>query len=62
MEQMKLIIVAIVVFATVITSGYLISRSVKDYEIIEPEKGVRCIVVSRMYNTSVDCWKTNASL
>ena len=35
----------------------LISKAVSDYNVIEPESGVKCVVVSRMFNTSVDCWK-----
>jgi len=30
--------------------------SVQDYEIIEPEKGVKCIVVSRMASVAVSCF------
>ena len=33
------------------------SDSVSDYEIIKPTDGIECVVVSRMFNTSVDCWK-----
>lgn len=36
----------------------VIADNVSDYEVVRPEVGVRCIVVSRMFNTSVDCWKT----
>ena len=32
---------------------------ISDYEVIEPEDGVQCIVVSRAFNTSVDCWVDN---
>lgn len=39
--------------------AYLFSSTIKDYEIIEPEDGVHCVVVSRMFNTSVDCYKLN---
>ena len=34
----------------------LFADEIKDYEVIEPEEGVRCVVVSRIMNTSVDCW------
>lgn len=36
---------------------YYLARIVSDYEVIEPEEGVRCVVVSRTMNTSVDCWQ-----
>lgn len=39
--------------------GNMAAKSVKDFEIIRPEQGVKCVVVSRMFNTSVDCWKIN---
>lgn len=31
--------------------------SISDYEVIQPEPGVKCVVVSRAFNTSVSCWK-----
>lgn len=39
--------------------GKLFSDSISDYEVINPKDGIDCIVVSRMFNTSVDCWKNN---
>jgi len=36
--------------------GKLVSDSLSDYKVISPEEGVNCVVVSRMFNTSVDCW------
>ena len=33
--------------------------TVADYEVVSPADGVECIVVSRMFNTSVDCWSTD---
>ena len=38
-------------------TGTWFSNKISDYEVIKPEKGVACVVVSRMFNTSVDCWK-----
>lgn len=38
---------------------YWLAVAVKDYEVIEPEEGVRCVVVSRMMMTSVSCWKVD---
>jgi len=50
------------VLVTVVTTilwvgGTFFAKSVKSYEVISPTKGVECIIVSRMFNTSVDCWK-----
>jgi hypothetical protein len=36
--------------------GTLFADSISDHEVISPEQGVKCVVVSRMFNTSVDCW------
>ena len=33
----------------------LFANATKDHEIIQPKQGVECVVVSRMFNTSVDC-------
>lgn len=43
-----ILIVMIVIF---------LPSSTKDHEVISPEEGISCVVVSRMFNTSVDCWK-----
>ena len=36
--------------------GVVFAKTVSDYEVINPKPGVECVVVSRMFNTSVDCW------
>jgi len=36
--------------------GKKFSDSISEYEVINPKPGVECIVVSRSFNTSVDCW------
>ena len=38
------------------TMGKLFADNISSYEVISPKPGVECIVVSRMFNTSVDCW------
>lgn len=38
-------------------AGAIFAVAISDHEIIEPEKGVHCIIVSRAFNTSVACWK-----
>ncbi len=37
--------------------GNFFAKTVSDHEIIRPSEGIKCVVVSRMFNTSVDCWK-----
>ncbi len=57
---MKQTVIYIIVYVAIIgliwVGGSLFSKTIRDYEVIEPEPGVRCVVVSRMFNTSVDCW------
>lgn len=38
-------------------AGKLFADVVSDEKVIIPEPGVHCLVVSRMFNTSTDCWK-----
>lgn len=33
----------------------LFSSVVSDYEVVNPKPNIECVVVSRMFNTSVDC-------
>lgn len=51
--------VAMVVSITLVIwwVGSFFAKSISDYEVISPKEGVECVVVSRMFNTSVDCWK-----
>ena len=42
----------------ILGSSIYISNKVSDYELVKPVDDVECIVVSRMFNTSVDCWST----
>lgn len=37
--------------------GTKFAGAISDYEVIQPEPGIKCVVVSRMFNTSVDCWE-----
>ena len=39
------------------TIGTYFAETVSDHKVITPKPGVECVVVSRMFNTSVDCWK-----
>jgi len=56
MENVKYIALYIVVILGIWGLGTLFAGSVSDYEVIAPKDGVECVVVSRMFNTSVDCW------
>ena len=58
MNRNFLYIIGVITIPVIIFMGVdWISKSVSDYSVIEPESGVKCVVVSRMFNTSVDCWK-----
>ena len=48
---------ALIIVLVVWGLGSLFAKTVSDYEVISPKEGIECIVVSRMFNTSVDCWK-----
>ncbi len=37
--------------------GWLVAQRMEVVEVIEPEPGIHCAVVSRMMNTSIDCWQ-----
>ena len=37
--------------------GNFFSNSVEQHKIVEPVDGIECIIVSRSFNTSVDCWR-----
>ncbi len=56
MGYIKYIAVYIGVIFFVWLGGTVFAKSVSDYEVIQPESGVKCVVVFRMFNTSVDCW------
>jgi hypothetical protein len=49
--------VSVLVITGVIWGIKLFADSVSDYEVIAPKLDVECVVVSRMFNTSVDCWE-----
>lgn len=59
MEKETKIVIGIYIGLIILVGavGFGFSKLVSDYEVIEPEPGIRCVVVSRMFNTSVDCWK-----
>lgn len=53
----KYIAFIVVLYGFIWAGGKLFADAVSDYETITPKIGVECVVVSRMFNTSVDCWK-----
>lgn len=59
MEIIKYIGIYVLVVGAIWIAGVVFADSVSDYEVIKPEPGVKCVVVSRMFNTSVDCWSTD---
>lgn len=51
---------AVVLMGAVLFVLSVLAENVSDHEIITPEPGVKCVVVSRVFNTSVACWKSEA--
>lgn len=58
-ENIKYIIVYVVLVLSLWSLGVVFSKSVSDHEVITPKADIECVVVSRMFNISVDCWKAN---
>ena len=61
-ENLLYIVFLLAVTGCVWTVGSYFSDSISDHKVIAPDIGVRCVVVSRMFNTSVDCWKIDYNL
>jgi len=58
MKENILTIAGVIVMVLIVwASGNYFSKSIETHEIIEPINGVQCIIVSRSFNTSVDCWR-----
>lgn len=57
-EKIQVVVLYVVMVFVIWGVGTLFAKSVSDYEVISPEPGVECVIVSRMFNTSVDCWVT----
>lgn len=52
------IFLLIVAFITgIIFAAFKISKISEDIKIVQPKEGIECAVVSRMFHTSIDCWK-----
>lgn len=58
---MKEFIGAIVIVFCIPVLVYLVfvflPWAIGKHEVFSPEEGVKCVVVSRGFHTSVDCWK-----
>jgi len=57
MENLKYVAVYIGIVLVIWGVGTMFASSVSDYVVINPKDDVECVVVSRMFNTSVDCWR-----
>lgn len=49
----------VVIIATIWTAGVSFADATSELEVVSPIENVECAVVSRMFNTSVDCWRTD---
>lgn len=56
MESAKIVGMYVVLMLVIWGAGTIFAEEVSDYVVVEPATDVRCIIVSRMFNTSVDCW------
>ena len=50
-------IIVVVILVLVWIPTYFVSKGVADHKMIQPRDGVECVVVSRMFNTSIDCYQ-----
>ena len=55
-DYLKYIVMYAAMLGAIWFVASLVGDVVSDYEVINPVDGVECVVVSRMFNTSVDCW------
>lgn len=54
--------IGVITFIAVIwIMGKLFADVISDTTIITPVPGIECVVVSRIFNTSVDCWTVPVS-
>lgn len=57
MDEIKYFGALLLVVLCVWSISKIFADSISDYEVIQPKEGVECVVVSRAFNTSVDCWE-----
>jgi len=62
-KNVEAILLYVVTVAAVIgfvwLGTYFISSKVENIKVVEVEPGVHCAVTSRMFNTSIDCWRVD---
>lgn len=57
MEALKYVATYLIIIVVCWIGGVYFADNVSTHEVIEVNDKVDCIIVSRMFNTSVDCWK-----
>jgi len=57
MEKAKFVIFYVGILSVALAVGNTFSKAMEDVKVINPKPGVECAVVSRNFNTSIDCWK-----
>lgn len=45
------------VFGVIIGVSVFVSKKTERFHVINPEPDIKCVVVSKAFNTSVDCWR-----
>jgi hypothetical protein len=56
-EGLKLVGVYVAALLAVWGAATVVSDVISDVAVFEPRVGVECVVVSRAFNTSVDCYR-----
>lgn len=60
MKEVLYYIGAMLTFFVILWTGmYFASSHIEKIRVVEVEPGVKCAVTARMFNTSLDCWKTD---
>lgn len=55
-SKITLTLVLVVIVFFIYFGVSVFPKMLKDYEVVQPEPGIKCIIVSRAMHTSVDCW------
>ena len=56
-EYAVILIAFLVVLGVMLGIVRLFSGFAEEIKVVAPKEGVECVVVSRMFHTSVDCWE-----
>lgn len=56
LQQLSPVLIAGAFIAVIWYGGVKFAGAISEYRVYEPAPGIKCIVVARMFNTSVDCW------